>query len=127
MFSCKSKLLNQTVERKREGIWIEKYSIDSAQYKSIGKYRNDDPIKKWRYYLDGKIIKREKHKGNSSFTRFYHQNGKIQSQGKTVLDTCTKYAHWYYSGSWNFYNTNGKMIMKRNYDKGKLVSETILK
>ncbi|NGY38964.1 hypothetical protein FQU23_015800 [Flavobacterium sp. XN-5] len=127
MFSCKSKLLNQTVERKREGIWIEKYSIDSAQYKSIGKYRNDDPIKKWRYYLDGKIIKREKHKGNSSFTRFYHQNGKIQSQGKTVLDTCTKYAHWYYSGSWNFYNTNGKMIMKRNYDKGKLVSETIFK
>lgn len=127
MFSCKSKLLNQTVERKREGIWIEKYSMDSAQYKSIGKYRNDDPIKKWRYYLDGKIIKREKHKGNGSFTRFYHQNGKIQSQGKTVLDTCTKYAHWYYSGSWNFYNTNGKMIMKRNYDKGKLVSETILK
>lgn len=127
LISCGPKLTNQKINKKREGLWIEQYSQDSSHYKAIGKYRNDDPIKKWRYYLDGKIIKKEKHKGNSCFTRFYHKNGKIQSQGKTTLDLSKKYAHWFYSGNWNFYDDKGKLIMKRDYDKGKLVSETILK
>ncbi|PRZ20373.1 toxin-antitoxin system YwqK family antitoxin [Flavobacterium granuli] len=127
LFSCKPRLINQKINKKREGLWIEKYSLDSANYKSIGKYRNDDPIKKWRYYLDGKIIKKEKHKKNDCITTFFHQNGKIQSQGKTTLDLSKKYAHWFYNGNWNFYDNKGQLIMQRNYDKGKLVSETILK
>jgi antitoxin component YwqK of YwqJK toxin-antitoxin module len=127
LFSCKPKLINQKTNKKREGLWIEQYSLDSAHYKSIGKYKNDDPIKKWCYYLDGKIIKKEKHKGNTCYTKFYHENGKIQSRGKTVLDTTTKYAHWFYSGNWEFYDNKGKLIIERNYQSGKLASETFLK
>ncbi|MEZ7500196.1 hypothetical protein QO200_15785 [Flavobacterium sp. Arc3] len=123
LFSCKT---NQKINKKREGLWIEQYSLDSLHYKSVGKYKNDDPIKKWRYYLDGKIIKKEKYKGNACYTKFYHENGKTQSRGKTVLDTSTKYAHWFYSGNWEFYNDKGKLIIKRNYNNGKLTSETIL-
>ncbi|MEZ7504208.1 hypothetical protein [Flavobacterium sp. Arc2] len=123
LFSCKT---NQKINKKREGLWIEQYSLDSLHYKSVGKYKNDDPIKKWRYYLDGKIIKKEKYKGNACYTKFYHKNGKTQSRGKTVLDTSTKYAHWFYSGNWEFYNDKGKLIIKRNYNNGKLASEIIL-
>jgi hypothetical protein len=43
LFSCKPKLINQK-QTKREGLWIEQY-LDSAHYKSVGKYKNDDPIK----------------------------------------------------------------------------------
>ena len=123
LFSCKTGHVNQTIAKKREGLWIEKYSLDSAHYKSIGKYKNDDPIKKWRYYLDGKIIKREKYKGNTCSTRFYHENGKLQSEGKTRLDTSAKYAHWFYTGNWNFYDDKGKLLVVRKYDDGELLSE----
>lgn len=127
LFSCNPKLINQKINKKREGLWVEKHSLDSSNYKSIGKYSNDDPVKIWRHYLNGKIIKKEKYTKNDCMTKFYHQNGKIQSQGKTTLDLSGKYTHWFYSGNWNFYDEKGKLIMKRNYDKGKLVSETILK
>jgi antitoxin component YwqK of YwqJK toxin-antitoxin module len=118
LFSCKP---NQKKTKKREGLWIEQYSLDSAHYKSVGKYKNDDPIKKWCYYLDGKIIK-EKHKIHTCY-KFYHQN----NRGTTVLDTSTKYVHWFYSGNWKFYDNKGKLIIERNYQSGKLASETILK
>jgi hypothetical protein len=42
LFSCKPKLIKK--KQKREGLWIEQYSLDSAHYKSVGKYKND-PIK----------------------------------------------------------------------------------
>ena len=127
LLACKPQLTNQKINKKREGLWIEKYSQDSANYKSIGKYKNDDPIKKWRYYLDGKLIKKEKYKDNSCLTRLYHENGKIQSKGITVLDNSAKYAHWYYTGNWNFYNNKGKLILKREYEKGNLISEITIK
>jgi len=127
LFSCKPKQTNQKINKKREGLWVEQYTLDSAHYKSVGKYENNDPVKKWRYYLDGKIIKKERRKGNTCCAKFYHKNGKIQSRGLIVLDTSTKYAHWYYSGNWKFYNDKGKLLIKRNYYNGKLVSETILK
>jgi hypothetical protein len=59
ILSLFSNQTNQPKQTKREGLWIEQYSLDSAHYKSVGKYKNDDPIKKWCYYLDGKIIKRK--------------------------------------------------------------------
>ena len=124
LYSCNSALTNQKINKKREGLWIEKYSQDNANYRSIGKYKNDDPIKKWRYYLDEKIIKKEKYKDNNCFTRIYYENGKIQSKGTTTLDTTAKYAHWYYSDDWKFYNNKGKLILKRKYEKGNLISET---
>jgi antitoxin component YwqK of YwqJK toxin-antitoxin module len=123
LFACKSKPINQTINKKREGIWIEKYSQDSANYKSIGKYYKDDPIKKWRYYLNGKIIKKEKHKKNNCLTKFYHENGKTQSIGTTSLDTSSKYLHWFYKGKWNYYDSKGKLIMTRTYNNGELISE----
>jgi hypothetical protein len=46
-----SKTTNQTINHKREGLWIEQYAIDSDQYKSIGTYKRMI-VKKWRYYLE---------------------------------------------------------------------------
>lgn len=126
-FSCRPKLTNQKINKKREGLWIEQYAMDSAQYKSVGKYKNDDPVKKWCYYLNGKMIKKEKYKGNSCYTQFYHENGKIQSRGKAVLDTSAKYAHWYYTGNWDYYNDKGQLTIKREYQNGALATETIFK
>ncbi|MDD2674130.1 MAG: hypothetical protein PHF81_04565 [Flavobacterium sp.] len=91
--------------KRREGLWIEEYTQDSSHYKSIGKYRKGDPIKKWNYYL----------------------NGKIKSKGKTKMETSDKYAHWFYFGDWNFFNEDGKLITIKKYNNGESFSEIEIK
>ncbi|TRX07517.1 toxin-antitoxin system YwqK family antitoxin [Flavobacterium gawalongense] len=120
-FGCKT---NQIKDKKREGLWIELYSQDSSNYKSVGKYRKGDPIKKWSYYLNDKIIKREKYKRNLCVTTFYHENGKIQSKGKTKLETSDMNMHWFYFGDWNFFDEEGKLINIKKYNNGESLSET---
>ncbi|MFV8343415.1 hypothetical protein [Flavobacterium sp. XS2P39] len=111
-------------DKKREGLWIELYSQDSSHYKSVGTYRKGNPIKKWSYYLNNKIIKREKYKRNICVTTFYHENGKIQSKGKTKVESSDLNIHWYYFGDWNFFDAEGKLINIIKYNNGESVSET---
>ncbi|TRX34076.1 hypothetical protein FNW52_14820 [Flavobacterium sp. ZT3R18] len=123
LIGCKTAPINQKINKKREGLWIENYAVDSAKYKSVGKYYLDDPIKKWRYYLNGKIIKREKYKRNICTTTNYFENGKIQSKGQTKTTTDNMEIHWFYDGNWNFFDEKGKLIVTRKYSNGELVSE----
>jgi antitoxin component YwqK of YwqJK toxin-antitoxin module len=110
-------------KQKREGLWIENYSVDSSKYKSVGKYKNDDPIKKWYYYLNGKIIKKEKYNHNICKTTTYFENGKVQSKGQTKTTTDNIEIHWFYDGVWRFYNEKGKLITTKKYNNGELISE----
>lgn len=121
LFGCKT---NQMKDKKREGLWIELYSQDSSHYRSVGTYRKGNPIKKWNYYLNNKIIKREKYKRNICVTTFYHENGKIQSKGKTKVESSDLNIHWYYFGDWNFFDAEGKLINIIKYNNGESVSET---
>ncbi|PWA11247.1 toxin-antitoxin system YwqK family antitoxin [Flavobacterium laiguense] len=127
LIGCKSTPINQKINKKREGLWVEQYEIDSSKYKSIGKYKNGDPVKKWRYYLNGKIIMREKYKDDYCIRTKYHQNGKVESKGKTRLDNNEKHPHWFYTGDWKFFDEEGKPIQIKKYDDGKLISEVKLK
>ncbi len=122
--SCKVKTNNQTVHKKRQGLWIETYTLDSAHYKSIGTYKDDDPVKKWRYYLNSQLIKKERYHKTYCKTKLFHQNRKKQAKGITKLDIKDKDIHWYYSGTWKYYNSNGQLITTRTYNKGDLISET---
>lgn len=137
--SCK---VNRVVNGYRQGKWIhtpgvpekeitvlkskgqqlpEGLVIEGYYYK--GRYRKGKERGVWRYFMDEKLIRKEKYKGNTAFTRFYHPNGEVDCEGKTVFDTSQKLAHWYYSGEWNYFNENGKLVATRVYDKGKLTSE----
>jgi antitoxin component YwqK of YwqJK toxin-antitoxin module len=123
LLSCKTNSINQKVNKSREGIWIEQYSQDSLQYKSMGKYHKGDPVKRWKYYLNDKIIMREKYKDDYCIRTKYHQNGKVESKGKTRFDKDSRYPHWFYSGDWRFFDEKGKPILIKKYDNGKLISE----
>jgi antitoxin component YwqK of YwqJK toxin-antitoxin module len=124
IISCKTTPINQKLNKQREGVWIEYYSQDSIQYKSIGKYHKGDPIKKWYYYINNKISKKEKYKRNICFTKFYFKNGKIQSRGKTKLEIINTNMHWFYFGDWKYYDERGKLMMTRKYSNGEFISET---
>lgn len=121
---CRTAVINQTINKKKEGKWVELYE-DSTKYKSVEYYKNDEPVKKWKSYIDGKIYKTEKYKNGICTVKYYHKNGKLQSKGKTKIETDSVEIHWYYSGDWKFYSDKGKLKEIRKYNKGDLVSEEI--
>ncbi len=120
---CKTAPINQKVDKKRVGIWVEQYEIDSTKYKSIGVYKKDNPIKKWRYYTNGVINKKEVYRKNICNVTNYYPNGKIQSKGKTKLIINSKETHWFYFGDWKYYDNDGKISITRKYENGELIAE----
>lgn len=113
--SCKSRLINQKIDKKKEGVWIDTYSQDGTEYKSYEYYKNDFPIKKWKTYINSKIYKTEKYKKGICIVKSYYENGKLESNS---VET-----HWFYFGEWKFYSDKGKLKNIKNYDKGELISE----
>jgi antitoxin component YwqK of YwqJK toxin-antitoxin module len=105
ILGCRIRPINQKENKKREGHWVETYALDSAHYKAVGAYHQGDPIKKWRYFL----------------------NGKIQSKGQTKTTTDSIQTHWFYDGDWKFYNEKGKLIGLKKYKEGQLLSDIIIK
>lgn len=123
LISCKSKSTNQTINKKREGIWITEYELDSTKYKSIEYYKHNIPVKTWKEYVNEKKYKKEKYKSKICKVTFYHPNGKKESKGLTKQEISAKKSHWFYTGKWKFYSEKGKLIQIKNYEKGNLLSQ----
>ncbi len=123
LLSCKSKPINQKIDKKKEGVWIDNYSQDGTNYKSYEFYKSDQPIKKWKTYINGKIYKTEKYKNGICIVKTYYENGKLESKGKTKLEINLTETHWFYFGKWKFYSDKGKLKGIKNYEKGELISE----
>ena len=123
LFSCKSKPINQKIDKKKEGLWVDNYQQDSTTYKSFEYYKNDQPVKKWKTYINGKIYKTEKYKNGICIVKYYYENGKLQSKGKTKIEVNTVETHWFYFGDWKFYSDKGKLTEIKKYSNGDLISE----
>lgn len=127
IFGCKSEHINQKIDKKKEGKWVDVYLQDSVQYKSVEFYKNDVPIKKWKTFINGKLYKSEKYKNGICIVKSYYENGKLESKGKTKLEVNATETHWFYFGEWKFYSDNGKLKGTKNYEKGELISEHNIK
>jgi antitoxin component YwqK of YwqJK toxin-antitoxin module len=127
LLGCKSKLVNQKVDKKKEGVWVDNYKQDSTTYKSFEYYKHDQPVKKWKSYINGKIYKTEKYKNGICIVKYYYENRKVQSKGKTKLETNSIETHWFYFGDWKFYSDKGKLTEIKKYDNGELISEQKIK
>lgn len=123
LLSCKSKPINQKIDKKKEGLWIDNYQQDSITYKSLEYYKSDQPVKKWKSYINGKIYKTEKYKNGICIVKYYYENGKLQSKGKTKIEVDAVETHWFYFGVWKFYSDKGKLTEVKNYNNGNLISE----
>ena len=122
LLSCKSKPINQKIDKKKEGVWIDDYTQDSVNYKSFEYYKHDEPVKKWKSYINGKIYKTEKYKNGICTVKYYYENGKVQSKGKTKIEANAVETHWFYFGDWKFYSDKGKLTEIKNYNNGNLIS-----
>jgi antitoxin component YwqK of YwqJK toxin-antitoxin module len=126
LLSCKSKPINQKIDKKKEGLWVDNYEQDSTTYKSFEYYKNDQPVKKWKSYINGKIYKTEKYKNGICTVKYYYENGKLQSKGKTKIEVNAVETHWFYFGDWKFYSDKGKLIEIKKYNNGDLISEKVI-
>ncbi|WP_348825198.1 hypothetical protein [Flavobacterium aestuarii] len=125
--ACKNTLINQKINKRKEGVWIQEYSEDNLHYKSYEYYKNDIPVKKWKSYINNKIYKTEKYKNGICIVKYYHENGKLQSKGKTKIEIDSVETHWFYFGEWQFYSDKGKLTEIKKYNKGELISEQSVK
>lgn len=123
LFGCKTALINQKIDKKKEGKWVDVYVQDNIEYKSIEYYKHDIAVKKWKTYIGGKIYKTEKYKNGICILKSYYENGELESIGKTKLETNALETHWFYFGEWKFYSNKGKLISIKKYSNGELVSE----
>lgn len=121
-FGCKT-AFNQKIDKKKEGKWVDIYVQDNVTYKSVEFYKNDQPVKKWKTYINGKVYKSEKYKDGICIVKSYYENGKLESKGKTKLEVNETESHWFYFGEWKYYSDKGKLFQIRKYDKGELLSE----
>lgn len=120
LLNCKT---NQRVDGKQHGVWITQFPLDSLNnkmlYKSKEVFNMGMPIKTWKYFMDGKITRKEKYnKDLSAWVTFYQENGKIEKKGKTKIQISDKEIHWFYDGPWVFFNQKGEPVKKVHYYLG---------
>jgi hypothetical protein len=115
IIGCASRI-NQVVNHQREGRWKTTDTLDFV-YISKGKYHKGKEIGTWKYFYNGKIVRKEKYHDTICNMTFYHPNGKIMKQGKSKTESNSETSHWYYFGKWHFYNTKGKLDSIKEYQQ----------
>lgn len=120
---CISCSTNRIENGEREGLWIEKTKIDKTVYKSRGRYKNGFERKTWKFYQDGKLIRKEVYKDSICLVTHY-KNRKVSLQGHTRLRVSENDMHWFYTGDWLEYDALGNIVAVRTYENGALVNET---
>lgn len=114
--SCK---INQKQNGEKIGPWVFKTSIDNKKDIHRGRYNNDGFQKgTWRYKYDGVLYKKEVFKNGIATTTEYYPNRKIKAKGQTKFEKTDKKLHYYYFGSWFFYDKKGKLTDVKHYNKG---------
>ncbi|MBP9794038.1 MAG: hypothetical protein KBC56_08570 [Flavobacterium sp.] len=116
---CKTQI-NQTKNNLQEGKWIVVDTFDYP-YISKGKYHKGKPVGSWKYFYNGKLDRKERYKKNSCLTKFYYPNGQIKQQGYTQTESNNNKMHWYYTGNWNYFDSNGKLTRVNVFEKGKII------
>lgn len=114
---------NRMVDGQRHGRWKEVTSDGHTTYKSVGRYRHGEEVRRWRHYQNGKLAKTERYRDTLCELKFYHPNGKVASSGITKVVLTEKERHWFYSGDWQYFDENGRLTLIRTYKEGQLLGE----
>src|SRR5690348_838039 len=95
--ACKT---NQKRDKSKQGIWVSTDTLGTDLFKTVEHFKKNIEVRTSRFYKNGKIYKKEKHKGDICYTTYYYSNGKIQSKGKTKIVLEDGKPHWLYFDNW---------------------------
>jgi len=116
--------VNQFKHGEREGKWKHVDTINNVIYQSTGRYKKGIEQKTWKQFAGKKLVRKEKYRNGICFTQYYHNNGKVSSEGKSKMIVSENEIHWFYFDAWKFYDENGTLIGTNIYQDGTLI-ETI--
>lgn len=119
--SCK---INQRKNGLKTGRWIYKDTIMSVISESKGRYQRDFEVGTWKDYIGERLITKRKYKDSICHTTEYHKNGKIRAVGVSKMIVEDKNLHWFLSGEWKFYDSEGVLLGTKMYEKGNPITET---
>jgi len=122
LWLCIGCKINKTVNHEPHGLWIEKTKIGDKTYKSRGRYKNGFEQKTWRYYENGKLVKKEVYKDSVCHVTHFKNRKKIL-EGQTRIRVSDSLLHWFYAGDWTEYDALGRISAVRTYKDGELVDE----
>ena len=120
----------------KHGRWIITQKTSDGEVKTFGRYKHGEQIGKWITKINDsvsqkdkiKLIENNRKKKFQTYriaTKTYYPNGKIYESGEsmqTIDNAEMSERHWYKFGQWNRYDENGKIILIKYYQEGKLQS-----
>ena len=112
----------------RTGKWIV-YSDSTKTIKSTeARYRKGKNVGKSYYYTNGILERKEINRFKKLKTTIYYPNGKKNLTGQARIEDLPDKIHYYFYGTWKYYDEEGKLIKYGYFEKGKLVrSEFVTK
>lgn len=119
--SCK---INQHKNGLKTGRWVYKDTFMSVISESKGRYKKDLEVGIWKDFVGESLITKRKYKDSICHTTEYHKNGQIRAVGVSKMIVEDKNLHWFLSGEWKFYDSEGVLLGTKMYEKGIPVTET---
>ena len=119
--SCK---INQKKNGEKTGRWIYKDTFMSVTSESKGRYKKDFEVGTWKDYVGERLVSKRKYKDSICHTIEYHKNGQIRAIGVSKMIVEDKNLHWFLTGEWKFYDSEGVLLGTKIYEKGNPVTET---
>jgi antitoxin component YwqK of YwqJK toxin-antitoxin module len=123
LFSLGSCRINRYKDGLRTGLWISNTDNADVIYKSRGRYTRGKEKGTWKFFQYDTLYQKDKYSGNHALVTFYHSNKMIRSTGRTQLDLTAKQIHWYYTGDWKYFDSQGKLIKVVTYKDGNPISD----
>lgn len=120
----------------KHGLWITLKKTFEGNVKTRGRYKHGEAIGTWTTKINDTLSEKDKIKMVKNdtikkyfayhiFSKTYYPNGKIYESGEsmqTIDNAEMSERHWYKFGQWNRYDENGKIILIKYYQEGKLQS-----
>ncbi|MGM0532323.1 MAG: toxin-antitoxin system YwqK family antitoxin [Bacteroidota bacterium] len=98
-------------EHKKHGVWIKKYSNGQIKYK--GEFKHGKPTGEFRrYFPNGNLMAiMQHHSDGEVYSTLFNKKEKKKAEGK--------YVNKKKDSIWLFYDSEGNVILRENFDMGK--------
>lgn len=87
-----------------------------------GRFRNGNVVgRAWYYTMEGKLERKEISRFNKLKTTFYYPDHTVRLKGNARLESNAEKAHYYFYGTWKYFDEEGKLLKYCYYEKGRLI------
>lgn len=118
-------------EGMRQGVWHFSSIHDEEKLESKGRFKNDKPWGRWKYYNEDEIlIRKEKYKRKNGAviikTKFFYPTGRVEKEGLAKVEYNASNTHYYWVGEWKYYLSSGKLSAIKLFSKGSSEPEILM-